>query len=86
MAQEVQNGSRDGAAGREPAEWERAQVELKVYLDEDAVAGGVLKCWSEGIVKRREIAQALGVSVQTVTAARKRLERKARQVLRAKVA
>ncbi len=58
----------------------RARVELEGYLAEDATARGVLKCLSEGIVKRRDIAAALGVEARAVTAARKRLERRARHI------
>jgi len=61
-------------------EWKGSAAELERQLEGDTLARGVLRCMSEGIVKRREIAAALGVSVGAVTAARKRLERRAPQI------
>ncbi len=42
----------------------------------DAEARAVFECLCDGVSKRREIAKRLGTSVEAVTAARKRLERK----------
>jgi hypothetical protein len=55
---------------------ELVRKDFDAYLKEDWVARKVFECLCNGVVKRREIAERLGISVQAVTAARKRLERK----------
>ena len=64
------------ARGEEEAARESVRVELDVYLRGDGAARGVFNCLCAGVVKRREIAERLGISVAAVTAARKRLERR----------
>ena len=55
----------------------RRKLESKLGADERAK--GVLNCLYSGVRKRRDIAAKLGIDVKAVTAARKRLERKAKQ-------
>jgi hypothetical protein len=78
VAGSLPNGYEEAA--RKSEEQERAEVsrELEGRLNGDAVAGGLLKCLREGAFKRREIAAKLGVDARAVTAARKRVEGKAR--------
>jgi hypothetical protein len=65
------------AEGHEEEEWrEQVRADFSEYLKENAEARNVFNCLCDGVVKRREIAQRLGMSVGSVTAARKRLERK----------
>ena len=52
---------------------------LESNLDRDERGKGVLNCLYSGVRKRRDIAAKLGIDVKAVTAARKRLERKAKE-------
>jgi hypothetical protein len=61
----VDAGSRDGE--QEIGEW---------FEIEDELVAKVFGCLCEGVVKRREIAARLGISVAEVTNCRKRLNRK----------
>jgi hypothetical protein len=71
---------REEAEQNEYEAWrERVRVELNFYLGRDKDARNVLNCLCDGVMKRREIARQLGISVKAVTAARKRLERKAKE-------
>jgi hypothetical protein len=71
---------REEAEQNEAETWrEQARVELNAYLGKDKDARNVFNCLCDGVVKRREIAEHLGISVQAVTAARKRLERKEKE-------
>ncbi len=58
-------------------EGDRRKLESKLGRDERAK--GVLNCLYSGVRKRRHIAAKLGIDVKAVTAARKRLERKAKE-------
>ena len=58
-------------------EGDRRKLESKLGGDERA--RGVLNCLYSGVRKRRDIAAKLGIDVKAVTAARKRLERKAKE-------
>ena len=58
-------------------EGDRRKLESKLGRDERAK--GVLNCLYSGVRKRRDIAAKLGIDVKAVTAARKRLERKAKE-------
>jgi len=58
-------------------EGDRRKLESKLGRDERAK--GVLNCLYCGVRKRRHIAAKLGIDVKAVTAARKRLERKAKE-------
>jgi hypothetical protein len=68
----VRNESDDGL------EWAKRYV--MAALTGDYPAKRVFGCWCAGIVKREEIARTLGMSLNKVTAARKRIERKAKEV------
>ena len=63
---------------REAAQ-ERDRQKLESKLGKDERAKGVLNCLYSGVRKRRHIAAKLGMDVKAVTAARKRLERKAKE-------
>jgi hypothetical protein len=58
---------------------ERDRQKLDSKLGKDEPAKGVLNCLYSGVRKRRHIAAKLGIDVKAVTAARKRLERKAKE-------
>ena len=58
---------------------EQDRQELEGKLGGDERAKGVLNCLYSGVRKRRDIAAKLGIDVKVVTAARKRLERKAKE-------
>ena len=58
---------------------ERDRRKLEGKLGRDERAKGVLNCLYRGVRKRRDIAAKLGIDVKAVTAARKRLERKAKE-------
>jgi len=58
---------------------ERDRRKLESKLGGDERARGVLNCVYSGVRKRRHIAAKLGIDVKAVTAARKRLERKAKE-------
>ncbi len=66
----------EAARKEDAAECERVEQEIAGYLDGDAEARAVFECLCDGVSKRRAIAKRLGTSVEAVTAARKRLERK----------
>ena len=72
----IANGGEEAERRDEEAELEMKITELR--LKDDPVACGLLQCLRVGVFKRREIAAKLGIEVEAVTAARKRLERKAR--------
>jgi len=57
---------------------EQNRRKLESKLGGDERAKGVLNCLYSGVRKRRHIAAKLGIDVKAVTAARKRLERKAK--------
>src|SRR5436190_11350380 len=68
---------REVAEQNEEDAWrEKVRADLNEHLRDDKEAQGVFNCLCEGVVKRRKIAERLGMSVEAVTAARKRLERK----------
>ena len=73
----IPNGYEEAARKSEAEEGENMMKMLEGRLDGDTVERGLLECLRQGVVKRREIAAKLGVDVRAVTAARKRLERKA---------
>ena len=58
---------------------ERDRRKLEGKLGRDERAKDVLNCLYSGVRKRRHIAAKLGIDVKAVTAARKRLERKAKE-------
>src|ERR1041385_5475063 len=68
--------SEEAAENEEEAERLRAKLELLRWLDGDMMAAAVFVSLCRGGMKRREIAQKLGVTVQAVTAGRKRMERR----------
>jgi hypothetical protein len=68
----VRNESDDGL------EWAKRYV--MAALTDDHTAKRVFGCMCAGMEKREEIAEQLGVRVREVTAARKRIERKAKEV------
>ena len=73
----IPNGYEEAARKSEAEEVKNMMKMLWGRLDGDTVGRGLLECLREGVVKRREIAAKLGVDVRAVTAARRRLERKA---------
>jgi len=64
---------------KQEAAHERDRRKLESKLGRDERAKGVLNCLYSGVRKRRHIAAKLGIDVKAVTAARKRLERKAKE-------
>ena len=74
----IANGGEEASLRGDEAQFERRLRDLEERLNGDVVARGVLRCLAAGVCKRREIAARLRVDVQEITAARKRLERKAR--------
>ena len=64
---------------KQEAARERDRRKLEGKLGRDERAKGVLNCLYSGVRKRRHIAAKLGIDVKAVTAARKRLERKAKE-------
>jgi len=75
----LEDGREAAATNEEDQEREGVKKRLEARLGADEKAKGVLNCLCDGVVKRREIAARLGISVQAVTAARKRLERKVKE-------
>jgi hypothetical protein len=74
----IANGGEEASLRGDEAQFERRLRDLEERLNGDVVARGVLRCLAAGVCKRCEIAARLRVDVQEITAARKRLERKAR--------
>jgi hypothetical protein len=79
IAGSIPDPREQAARNEEEAARARTQMELEVYLNGDKRARGLFNCLCNGVFKRRQIAERLGMSVEAVTAARKRLERKVKE-------